>query len=63
MDPAPGEGGRDELSRSLRGLREAADMKQVPAAAVAGISQPGLSHIERGGLVPSPETVATLARV
>lgn len=38
-------------------------MKQVPAAAAAGISQPGLSRIERGGLVPSPETVETLARV
>lgn len=38
-------------------------MKQVPAAAAAGISQPGLSRIERGGLVPSPETVESLARV
>lgn len=38
-------------------------MKQVPAAAAAGISQPGLSRIERGGLVPAPETVEALARV
>lgn len=38
-------------------------MKQVPAAAAAGISQAGLSRIERGGLVPAPETVAALARV
>lgn len=31
-------------------------MTQVPAAAAAGISQAGLSRIERGGLLPSPET-------
>ncbi|MGQ0715985.1 MAG: helix-turn-helix domain-containing protein [Pseudonocardiales bacterium] len=55
--------GRDELSHSLRALRSAAGMKQIPAAAAAGISQPGLSRIERGGLVPAPETVEALARV
>lgn len=38
-------------------------MKQVPAAVAAGISQPGLSRIEHGGLVPAPETVEALARV
>ena len=56
-------GGRDELSRSLKDLRENAGIKQVPAAAAAGISQAGLSRIERGGLLPAPETVETLARV
>lgn len=56
-------GGRDELSRSLTGLREAAGIKQVPAAAAAGISQSGLSRIERGDLLPAPETVEALARV
>lgn len=56
-------GGRDELSHSLKTLRTAAGMKQIPAAAAVGISQPGLSRIERGSLVPAPETVAALARV
>ncbi|HXT46555.1 MAG TPA: helix-turn-helix transcriptional regulator [Pseudonocardiaceae bacterium] len=63
MSTAPGRGGRDELSRSLRELREAAGLTQVPAAAAAGISQAGLSRIERGGLLPAPETVEALARV
>jgi transcriptional regulator with XRE-family HTH domain len=60
---ASGQSGRDELSRSLKALREAAGMTQVPAAAAAGISQAGLSRIERGGLLPSPETVEALARI
>lgn len=38
-------------------------MTQVPVAAAAGISQAGLSRIERGGLLPAPETVEALARV
>lgn len=38
-------------------------MTQVPAAAAAGISQAGLSRIERGGLLPAPETVEALVRV
>ncbi|MGH3827844.1 MAG: helix-turn-helix domain-containing protein [Pseudonocardiaceae bacterium] len=53
--------GRDELSRSLKDLREAAHMKQVPVAAAVGISQSGLSRIELGGLLPTPETVEALA--
>lgn len=63
MSIARSRNGRDALSRSLRDLRNAAGMKQMPAAAAAGISQPGLSRIERGGLVPAPETVETLARI
>ncbi len=38
-------------------------MKQVPAAAAVGISQSGLSRIELGGLLPTPETVEALARL
>ncbi|MGH3806192.1 MAG: helix-turn-helix domain-containing protein [Pseudonocardiaceae bacterium] len=56
-------GGLDELSRSLKALRTASGIKQIPAAAAAGISQSGLSRIEHGGLVPAPETVEALARV
>lgn len=63
MSTGRGGSGRDVLSRSLRDLRKAAGIKQVPAAAAAGISQPGLSRIERGGLVPAPETVEALTRV
>ncbi|MGH3848979.1 MAG: helix-turn-helix domain-containing protein, partial [Pseudonocardiaceae bacterium] len=55
--------GRDELSRSLKDLREAAHMKQVPTAAAVGISQSGLSRIELGGLLPTPETVEALVRL
>jgi transcriptional regulator with XRE-family HTH domain len=60
--PRPGRG-RDELSRSLKTLRAAAGLKQIPAAAAVGISQAALSRIEHGGLVPSPETVEALAQV
>ncbi len=56
-------GGRDELSRSLRDLRIAAGMQQIPAATAVGISQPGLSRIEKGKTVPGPEIVEALARV
>lgn len=56
-------GGRDELSRSLRNLRIAAGVKQIPAATAVGISQPGLSRIEKGKTVPGPEIVEALARV
>lgn len=38
-------------------------MKQVPTATAAGISQPALSRMERGSLVPAPETVEVLARI
>ncbi len=55
--------GVDELSRSLKDLRKAAGMKQVPAAVAVGISQPGLSRIELGTLLPAPETVESLARL
>lgn len=55
--------GRDELSSSLRSLRIAAGMNQIPAATAVGISQPGLSRIEKGKTVPDPELVEALARV
>ncbi len=56
-------GGQDELSRSLRDLREAAGLAQISAAAATGTSQAGLSRFERGRSLPSPELVRTLARV
>jgi transcriptional regulator with XRE-family HTH domain len=38
-------------------------MKQIPAATAVGISQPGLSRIEKGKTVPDPEIVEALARI
>jgi len=38
-------------------------MKQIPAATAVGISQPGLSRIEKGKAVPEPEIVEALARI
>ena len=57
------EGGRDELSRSLRNLRISAGMKQIPTATAVGISQPGLPRIEKGKMVPGPGIVEALTRV
>lgn len=51
------------MSRSLKTLRIAAGMKQIPAATAVGISQPGLSRIEKGKTVPDPEIVEALARL
>ncbi len=38
-------------------------MKQIPAATAVGISQPGLSRIEKGKAVPEPDIVDALARM
>jgi transcriptional regulator with XRE-family HTH domain len=38
-------------------------MKQIPAATAVGISQPGLSRIEKGKTVPDPAIVEALARI
>lgn len=63
MASAQHPGGQDELSRSLRELRETAGLAQIPAAEAAGTSQAGLSRFERGRSLPSPELVRTLAGV
>lgn len=52
----------DELSRSLRALREGAGADQIGAAKAAGVSQPKLSRAERGKALLSPEEVRALAR-
>lgn len=56
-------GGRDELTRSLRELRQATGLSGKEAAAAAGIHASKLSRIERGRTVPSETDVLLLARV
>jgi transcriptional regulator with XRE-family HTH domain len=55
--------GKDELSRTLFALREAAHLTGEDVAASAGFSQAKVSRIEGGVNVPSPKDVITLARV
>lgn len=55
--------GRDELSRTLRQLRTAAGLSGVAAGRAAGFSQAKISRLENGRNVPTPEDVATLAKV
>jgi transcriptional regulator with XRE-family HTH domain len=62
----PGRGrqfGGDELSRTLRQLRQAANLSGEAAGKAAGFSQAKISRIETGVNVPTPEDVATLAEV
>ncbi|MGH3802534.1 MAG: helix-turn-helix domain-containing protein, partial [Pseudonocardiaceae bacterium] len=62
----PGRGrqfGGDELSRTLRQLREAANLSGLAAGKAAGFSQAKVSRIENGVNVPTPKDVATLAEV
>jgi transcriptional regulator with XRE-family HTH domain len=54
-------GGLDELSRTLRELRNAAGLSGRKAAEQTGFSQAKISRIEGGVNVPTPEDVATLA--
>jgi len=56
-------GGRDELSRTLRGLRLAAGLTGKDAAEVSGLYPSKISRIERGRTVPSEDDVTLLARV
>lgn len=56
-------GGRDELTRSLRELRQAAGLSGKEAAAAAGIQASKLSRIERGRTVPSESDVQLLTRI
>ncbi|MGQ0776728.1 MAG: helix-turn-helix domain-containing protein [Pseudonocardiales bacterium] len=54
--------GRDELSRALRELREAAQLSTRNAAELTGFSAAKISRVERGINVPSENDVATLVR-
>jgi transcriptional regulator with XRE-family HTH domain len=56
-------GGRDELSRALRELRQAAGLSGKEAAEAAGIYPSKISRIELGRSVPSEEDVGLLARI
>lgn len=56
-------GGRDELSRALRQLRQAAGLSGAKAGRLAGFSQAKVSRIENGVNVPTPDDVATLVKV
>lgn len=56
-------GGRDELSRTLRQLRQAAGLSGAEAGRRAGFSQAKVSRIENGVNVPTPDDVTTLVRV
>lgn len=55
--------GGDELSRTLRRLREEANLSGLAAGKAAGFSQAKVSRIENGVNVPTPKDVATLAEV
>ncbi|MGH3567282.1 MAG: helix-turn-helix domain-containing protein [Pseudonocardia sp.] len=55
--------GGDELSQTLRQLREAAHLSGVEAGKRAGFSQAKISRLEGGINVPTPEDVKTLAEV
>lgn len=59
----PTTGGRDELSRTLRQLRQAAGLSGVEAGRRAGFSQAKVSRIENGVNIPTPDDVTTLAQV
>lgn len=50
----------DELARSLRSLRAAAGLDQIPAAKTAGISQATLSRAERGQAALRPDNLTKL---
>ncbi len=54
--------GRDELSRALRELREAAQLSTRKAAELTGFSAAKISRVERGINIPSENDVAILVR-
>lgn len=55
-------GGSDQLSRTLRALREGAGLSTRDAAKRTGFSAAKISRVERGINVPTEEDVATLAQ-
>lgn len=56
-------GGKDELARTLRDLREAAGLSTRTAGGRAGWSQAKVSRLETGRNLPSPTDVGRLADV
>lgn len=56
-------GGRDWLSRTLRDLRHGTGLSGVAAAKAVGISQPRISRIENGVLLPTDFQVRAMCRV
>lgn len=63
MPPRGHQFGGDELSRTLRQLREAANLSGVQAGKKAGFSQAKVSRLEGGLNVPTRKDVETLAEV
>jgi len=55
-------GGRDELSQTLRALREESGLSQSTASQKAGLTQSKLSRAENGLFLPTPEDVKALAK-
>jgi transcriptional regulator with XRE-family HTH domain len=55
--------GRDELSGTLRALREGAGIAQARAGAQAGIGQRKISRFEAGTYIPTPDELNALLRV
>ncbi|MGH3835096.1 MAG: helix-turn-helix domain-containing protein [Pseudonocardiaceae bacterium] len=53
----------DELSATLRRLRQDAQLSGIEAARTAGLSQPKISRLETGKQVPLPAEVEALCRV
>ncbi len=53
----------DELSATLRRLRQDAHLSGIKAAQAAGLSQPKISRLETGKQVPTRTEVETLCRV
>lgn len=63
LAPTAGGGGRDELSRTLRALREDVGLSQAKAGAQAGIGQRKISRFEAGTYFPALEELNALLRV
>jgi transcriptional regulator with XRE-family HTH domain len=60
MEPEQYLSDRERLANALRELRHAREMTGKEAAQAAGMSQPKISKLENGHLLPSVEDVATL---
>jgi len=58
-----GPGGLNELSHTLKQLRQDAGLTGTQAAEQAGFSQPKISRIEKGTNFPSPADVAKLVKI
>jgi DNA-binding XRE family transcriptional regulator len=53
--------GADEPTSPIRKARDAEQLTQRDLAAVTGISQPELSYIEQGRMIPKPEQMEAIA--